>query len=318
MNIHEIESVCAVDIYQNYSNAAAQVSLTPAVVSKHVAKVEQELGIRIFERASKSRPVTLTEEGKQIIGNLHAIVRMYRHTQNTIDKLKKDRIETLTVGYTSRVGDCGTNELLTRFALENPNVVLRRKVSTHASYANMLLSGDVDAVFLPILVDADKTLRMDTRFSNPNIAMVRVWENDTLTIGVPNGHPLADAECITRDMYPLLWESTFLLSNEQMEMKREYSDGYLYNFFAFPDRMNVRYIDTSDPAISLSLVENGAGLLVQSGITVRRMGSVNFIPVEGWERRAILHYMYLKNANSKALRKLTACVHRFAEEHKQD
>jgi len=45
MDIREIESICAVDIYHNYSNAAYHIASSPAVISKHVSKIEKELGI---------------------------------------------------------------------------------------------------------------------------------------------------------------------------------------------------------------------------------------------------------------------------------
>ncbi len=72
MDINDLESVCAVDICHNYSEAAESIASSPAVISKHIAKVEKELGLRIFERASKSRPVELTPAGQELVRALLA------------------------------------------------------------------------------------------------------------------------------------------------------------------------------------------------------------------------------------------------------
>ena len=66
------------DICHNYSEAAESIASSPAVISKHIAKVEKELGLRIFERASKSRPVELTPAGQELITYFHSIVGLYK------------------------------------------------------------------------------------------------------------------------------------------------------------------------------------------------------------------------------------------------
>ena len=315
MDIREIESVCAVDTYQNYSNAAYQIASSPAVISKHVAKVEKELGISIFERASKSRPVELTEEGKQIIDYLHAIVRMYHCAQKAAENLRSQNNETLTVGYMPRVSGFQENEILARFTLENPNIILYRKTDAADGLIHMLLNGVVDAIFQPILEEADGRLDLSLVFSDPDIEICEVLHNDILTIGVPDGHPLAQVEAVTPEMYPILHNDTFLLANDQKNMRHDLTDGYLYTFFEFTGNMKIRYIDVTEPTLSLELVKRGAGILVQSGFTQRHMGGVNFVPVAGWHRRATLYCVYRKSSKSPALKKLVECVQKFAEEY---
>lgn len=315
MDIREIESVCAVDTYKNYSNAAFHIASSAGVISKHVAKVERELGISIFERASKSRPVELTEDGKQIIDYLHAIVRMYHCAMNTAKSQLEKKSETLTVGYMPRVGNFQENEILARFTFENPNIILYRKTDHTTGLINMLLTGVVDAVFVPLLQDEGIVSAVKGFINDPDIEIFEVLQHNTLTIGLPNNHPLANEEVITRDMYKLLHNDTFLLSNDQKGMTHNLSDGYLYRFFEFTGNMKIRYIDMTEPTIGLDMVKRGAGVLVQSGITQRHMGEVNFIPVDGWRRNAILYCIYRKSSKSKPLKRLVDCVKKFSDEY---
>ena len=47
------------------SEAARRLGLTPAAVSKNVARLESQLGLRLFQRSTRS--LTLTEGGRQFL-----------------------------------------------------------------------------------------------------------------------------------------------------------------------------------------------------------------------------------------------------------
>jgi DNA-binding transcriptional LysR family regulator len=70
MNLLQLSIPCLVSAVQTadsggFTAAATALDLTPAAVSKNVAVLESQLGIRLFNRTT--RRVTLTEEGKQFI-----------------------------------------------------------------------------------------------------------------------------------------------------------------------------------------------------------------------------------------------------------
>ncbi|MGI5892759.1 MAG: helix-turn-helix domain-containing protein, partial [Bacillota bacterium] len=55
MNIEELKAVLDACRFRNYAEAAQYASLSPSVISRYIAKVESELGIVIFERATKTK-----------------------------------------------------------------------------------------------------------------------------------------------------------------------------------------------------------------------------------------------------------------------
>jgi DNA-binding transcriptional LysR family regulator len=70
MNVLSLSIPCLASAVQTadsggFTAAATALDLTPAAVSKNVAVLEGQLGIRLFNRTT--RRVTLTEEGKQFI-----------------------------------------------------------------------------------------------------------------------------------------------------------------------------------------------------------------------------------------------------------
>src|SRR3954467_1644924 len=71
-----------------FSAAARRLSLTPAAVSRNVATLERNLGIRLFQRST--RKLTLTEAGERF---LHAIQNNLDELQAAIASVATDRGE---------------------------------------------------------------------------------------------------------------------------------------------------------------------------------------------------------------------------------
>src|SRR5258707_3255152 len=71
-----------------FSAAARRLSLTPAAVSRNVATLERNLGIRLFQRST--RKLTLTEAGERF---LHAIRNNLDDLQASIASVATDRGE---------------------------------------------------------------------------------------------------------------------------------------------------------------------------------------------------------------------------------
>jgi DNA-binding transcriptional LysR family regulator len=71
-----------------FSAAARRLSLSPAAVSRNVAKLERNLGIRLFQRST--RRLALTKAGKRF---LHAIRNNLDELQASIASVATDRGE---------------------------------------------------------------------------------------------------------------------------------------------------------------------------------------------------------------------------------
>jgi DNA-binding transcriptional LysR family regulator len=52
----------------SFSAAARRLGLTPAAVSRNVAQLEANLGVRLFQRST--RKLTLTEAGERFLANV--------------------------------------------------------------------------------------------------------------------------------------------------------------------------------------------------------------------------------------------------------
>ena len=109
-----------------FSAAARRLSLTPAAVSRNVAMLERNLGVRLFQRST--RKLTLTEAGERF---LHAIRGNLEELQASIASVATDRGEPAGVLKVSMGLTFGVDyilPLLPEFLKRYPNVRARLAV----------------------------------------------------------------------------------------------------------------------------------------------------------------------------------------------
>ena len=78
LTITQLEYIVAVDTHRNFAKAAAHCFITQPTLSMQIKKLEQQLGILIFDRSKK--PVKPTKVGVKVINqarsSLHSLVRI--------------------------------------------------------------------------------------------------------------------------------------------------------------------------------------------------------------------------------------------------
>jgi LysR family hydrogen peroxide-inducible transcriptional activator len=83
MTITQLEYIIAVDTYRNFALAASKVFVTQPTLSMQIKKLEEELGVVIFDRSKK--PVIPTPIGEQVLIQARQIVKEFNKVQDIID-----------------------------------------------------------------------------------------------------------------------------------------------------------------------------------------------------------------------------------------
>ncbi|MEO0325455.1 MAG: LysR family transcriptional regulator [Myxococcota bacterium] len=78
MKIHEMELLVRVAEAGSMTKAARQLHLTPAAVSAAVGRIEEALGVRLFERTT--RAMHPTEEGLVVLDGCRDVITRWQHT----------------------------------------------------------------------------------------------------------------------------------------------------------------------------------------------------------------------------------------------
>jgi len=86
MTITQLKYVLAVAEYKNFTLAAEKCFVTQPTLSMQIQKVEEELGIQIFDRTKK--PIQLTEIGQKIVTQSKNIVNEADRIQDIVDQQK--------------------------------------------------------------------------------------------------------------------------------------------------------------------------------------------------------------------------------------
>ncbi|MBR3301559.1 MAG: hypothetical protein IKI73_02695, partial [Firmicutes bacterium] len=79
MTTEEIALICELPNYTSFLDASFYLPYSPSIITKYVNNVENELGLKIFIRSSKSRPLQLTDDGKAVIESLRRINDDYNY-----------------------------------------------------------------------------------------------------------------------------------------------------------------------------------------------------------------------------------------------
>ncbi|MEX0994966.1 MAG: hydrogen peroxide-inducible genes activator [Balneolaceae bacterium] len=80
MTLTQLSYIVAIDKYRHFATAAEKIYVTQPTLSMQIHKLEEQLGVKIFDR-SKS-PVVPTEIGEQIIEQAKKILRESKHIED--------------------------------------------------------------------------------------------------------------------------------------------------------------------------------------------------------------------------------------------
>lgn len=96
MNIQQFQYVLAVVDLRNFEAAAEKCFVTQSTLSTMIGKFEDEIGIEIFNR--KTKPVSLTREGEQIVERLRVVAKEVESLKAFIQELKGEMEGEIKIG----------------------------------------------------------------------------------------------------------------------------------------------------------------------------------------------------------------------------
>lgn len=89
MNLQQLEYIVALDLHRNHVKAAEHCHVTQPTLSMMVKKLEDELGVKIFDR---SQPLKPTATGEVVIGRARQILQEVKGLRDFV-RNEKDSIE---------------------------------------------------------------------------------------------------------------------------------------------------------------------------------------------------------------------------------
>lgn len=130
MNLKEIEVFCAIVAAGNLSKAARTLGSTAMTVSRRLALLESELGVRLLQRTT--RAVSLTSEGEEFLPYARAMVEAEQSAKNMFSDGATGAFGLLRVTAPSGFGRRAILPLLPELMASNPEMKIELNLSEDA------------------------------------------------------------------------------------------------------------------------------------------------------------------------------------------
>ena len=123
MNLQQLEYIIAVDNYRHFSEAAAKSFVTQPTLSMMIQKLEDELGVKIFDRSKQ--PVVPTKAGEAVIAQARMVMQESNRMHEVVRELKGELKGELRLGIIPTVAPYLLPLFLTSFIRKYPNLKVK-------------------------------------------------------------------------------------------------------------------------------------------------------------------------------------------------
>lgn len=165
----------------SFTRAAESLSLTQPAVSKHIRQLEEELGVRIFNRGAGE--MKLTREGEIVVKYAKRIGVLYQNMQQSLDDEKRCATR-LSVGVTHTAESNVMAEVLARYSSEREGVRLTIVTDTIQNLYAKLRTYEIDLAVV------------EGRAPDGNFNSI-LLDTDSLILAVSTENPLAKKKIVT-------------------------------------------------------------------------------------------------------------------------
>ncbi|TAH43900.1 MAG: hydrogen peroxide-inducible genes activator [Bacteroidetes bacterium] len=146
MNFQQLEYIIAVDNFRHFSDAAAKSFVTQPTLSMMIQKLEDELGVKIFDRSKQ--PVMPTKAGEAVIAQARMVMQEASRMKEVIRELKGELKGELRLGIIPTVAPYLLPLFLTSFIKKYPLLKVKITELTTSQIIEKLKLNTLDAGIL--------------------------------------------------------------------------------------------------------------------------------------------------------------------------
>ena len=167
MTLQQLQYIVAVADTGQFSKAARRCHVTQPTLTMMVRKLEDELGVILFER--RVQPARPTIEGGALVDQARVVLREAVQIKDLVKELRSGAIGTYRIGIIPTLAPYLLPRFLTRFAHEHPETTLAIDERRTGRILSGLRKGTLDIGILAGPVEA-KDLEVITLFNEPFLA----------------------------------------------------------------------------------------------------------------------------------------------------
>ena len=237
MNLKRLEYFCQLAVLGNFTRAARAVGIAQPALTVAIQKLEQEVGLKLINRADKNS--LLTAEGEVLYKLATQLLSQAKQVELELEELKELERGTIRFGVSAMMGSYYFPKILTKFQQKYPKIKIHLVDQGTAALEKMLLNSELDLA----LVRGD--------LENPQLRYTELI-NEEVVAGMVSSHHLATEQTISLAQFcqqplVLFHEGYFL-----REAVSQYAEKY---HLSLDIRMETNLIE-----LQKSLVRNEVGI----------------------------------------------------------
>jgi LysR family transcriptional regulator, regulator of the ytmI operon len=204
----------------SFNKAAEEMSYAQSTVTMQIRKLEEDMGIQLFERG---RRIRLTEAGRMLYEQSVPIVKAVEQLQNLAADTQAGEAGSVRLGVTEPSASHRLPQILGQFFLRYPRIRVSVEIGSTASLSGQLLRGELDLV-LGSAPSLDTGLYFEQLFTEKFILLVPdthpLAAKSTVSVQNIRGHRMliTSKACPYRMKLEMLLQETGLLPVDTMEI----------------------------------------------------------------------------------------------------
>ncbi|MGB5259900.1 MAG: hydrogen peroxide-inducible genes activator [Gammaproteobacteria bacterium] len=194
MTLTELRYIVAVARERHFGHAAKRCFVSQPTLSIAIKKLEEELGVQLFER--QSGDISVTPVGERIVEQAQRTLEAAEGVRQVAQQGQDQLSGPVRIGAIYTIGPYLFPELIPRLRKQAPDMPLVIEENYTAALVEQLRHGDLDVIILSL------------PFSDPGLLTLPLYEEPFIVL-LPASHPLTQRKTIKSDM--LEDESVLLL-----------------------------------------------------------------------------------------------------------
>ena len=273
----------------HFGRAAARLHMTQPPLSVAMRSLEDELGVVLLKRTTRS--VRLTPAGELLRERGQAVLQDLERTSHLLKQLGAGMTGSLAIGFIGIATLLGVPELVRRYRQDTPEVAIELDELPGAALLDRLRERRLDVAFVRVLG------------SLPSPLAHRPFASSTYQLALPETHPLAKRKRIKlRDLHnaPLLFFPR--------SVHPQIHDQWMATFRAAEVRPKIVQ-EARSLQTELALVAAGIGMaLMAQCVSQQSPSGVVFRPLSGGIPTVDVHLAWHEEAGSPALERFMALI----------
>jgi len=279
MNIREMSYVVAVADLHNFSQAAEQCNVSQPTLSVQIKKLEESLGIKIFERNNKR--VMITEEGRNIIQSARRILQEVETIKEIAESARNPFAGKFRLGAFPTLSTYIFPAIVPQINKLMPDLRLILIEEKTTILIDKLHKGDIDAVLLAMPVHED------------SFEIKRLFD-DQFYLAVPPDHALIkNAEIKMEELAKyrlMLLEEGHCLRDNALEVCQQYN---------IPEEQDFR---ATGLETLRQMVKAGTGITLMPEIAINNSEiGIHYIPFKSPVPHRTIGLFYRKTSTKKEI-----------------